>query len=433
MSQAPHSTSQPTATEKIEAQEAMDLYGSRPAITRISPRMVLMALLLVAAIGGLALIIGVGSNRRSATHGDEREVNLVRPSDQVVQSHVVGSLPSDYTFDVRDEFRDVGYENRHPQPATAPVASPSPEELAAERERRLRLDALREEWEKAIDSPVVFASAQRRISLVNAEHSSAAEASGTRTDSDSSGQSGLVAMNLSPGFASDPNTALPRDTRQNLQSEKERFLTDAGAVEPYLKKPLLQPLSRYELKAGTLIPGALLTAINTDLPGEVIAQVTENVYDTVSGHHLLIPQGSRLLGKYQSLISNGQNRALIVWTRLILPNGDSIVLDGMPGTDQLGQSGLRDRVDYHLDRVGTAVALSTAIAYGGNLARGDRRGRSDDAGDVIGDTIAQEASRVGQRFVDRELDVQPTITIRSGWPLRVLANKDMLLTPYRPE
>lgn len=235
--------------------------------------------------------------------------------------------------------------------------------------------------------------------------------------------------------AADANAAQPPETRRNLQNEKERFVTEAGAVEPYLKKPLLAPLSKHELKAGTLIPGALLTAINTDLPGEIVAQVTENVYDTVTGDHLLVPQGSRLLGKYQSLVSNGQNRALVVWSRLILPNGNSIVLDGMPGTDQLGQAGLRDRVDYHLDRVGGAVALSTALAYSGNLARGPGgRGRGgDDARDVIGDTVAQEASRVGQRFVDRELDVQPTITIRSGWPLRVLVNKDMLLAPYEAE
>jgi type IV secretion system protein VirB10 len=236
------------------------------------------------------------------------------------------------------------------------------------------------------------------------------------------------------GIVADPNAALPAETRRNLQSEKERFLTEAGAVEPYLKKALLNPLSKYEVKAGALIPGALVTAINTDLPGEVIAQVTENVYDTASGDHLLIPQGSRLLGKYQSLVSNGQNRALVVWARLIYPNGKSIVLDGMPGTDQLGQAGLKDRVDYHLDRIGGAVALSTAIAYGGNLARGNGRGgRGDDDRDVIGDTVAQEASRVGQRFVDRELDVQPTITIRSGWPLRVLVNKDMVLAPYVAE
>ena len=178
--------------------------------------------------------------------------------------------------------------------------------------------------------------------------------------------------------------------------------------------------------------GRVWTGINTDLPGEVIGQVTENVFDSVTGHHLLIPQGSRLLGKYQSWVSNGQNRALVVWRRLMLPNGNSIVLDGMPGTDPQGYAGLEDQVDYHLDKLGTAVALTTGIAYAGNLARSPHGGNGQDVRDVVGDTVAQEGAKIGQRIVDRQLDVQPTITIRPGWPLRVLANKDILLSPYEP-
>jgi type IV secretion system protein VirB10 len=351
----------------------------------------------------------------------------------VVQNNV-GALPADYSFDVRKELEGIGYErDNKPSPSSRPTAStmPSAEELVAERERLRRLEALRAEWEKALDSPVVFASSRRR----NVPTANDSTPGTDEVPADQAHRPGADAgIPISPETAAlmdgDPNTAQPPGVRVNLQNEKERFLTDAGAVEPYLRKPLLGMLSKYEVKAGTLIPGALLTAINTDLPGEIIAQVTENVYDTSSGDHLLIPQGSRLLGKYQSLVSNGQNRALVVWARLIYPNGKSIVLDGMPGTDQLGQAGLKDRVDYHLDRVGGAVALSTAIGYGGNLARDNNRGSSDDARDVIGDTVAQEASRVGQRFVDRELDVQPTIMIRSGWPLRVLVNKDMVLEPY---
>jgi type IV secretion system protein VirB10 len=187
--------------------------------------------------------------------------------------------------------------------------------------------------------------------------------------------------------------------------------------------------SVYEVKAGGFIPVALITAINSDLPGEVIAQVRENVYDTVSGEHLLIPQGTRVLGKYQSLISNGQNRALIVWTRLVMPNGNGIVLDGMPGTDQSGAAGAEDEVDYHLDKLAAAATLSTAIAYGGNLAR--EGGRDRDDLDVVGETIAQQSSKIGGRLIDRQLDVQPTIRIRQGYSMNVMVNKDMVLEPYR--
>jgi type IV secretion system protein VirB10 len=226
----------------------------------------------------------------------------------------------------------------------------------------------------------------------------------------------------------------PTGAMQNHQSDKEAFLTEAAAIEPYLNKPLLNPISAYELKAGSVIPGALVTAIDTDLPGEVIGQVTENVFDSVTGKYLLIPQGSKLLGKYQSLITNGQNRALVVWQRLIYPNGNSIALDGMPGTDEAGQSGLQDQVDYHLDKLAEATALSTAIAYAGNLARNRTNGNGNgySGEDVIGDTVAQEANRIGENVIERELDVQPTITIRQGWPLRVLVNKDMVLAPYQP-
>jgi type IV secretion system protein VirB10 len=186
------------------------------------------------------------------------------------------------------------------------------------------------------------------------------------------------------------------------------------------------------LKAGSVIPGALVTTINTDLPGEVIGQVTENVYDTASGNYLLIPQGAKLLGKYQSLVSNGQNRTLLVWQRLIDPNGNSIALDGMPGTDGGGQSGLADKVDYHLDKLVEAAALTTALAYAGNLARNPNSSSGNNGQDVVGDTVAQQANRIGEKIIDRELDVQPTITVRQGWPLRVLVNKDMILEPYVP-
>lgn len=204
----------------------------------------------------------------------------------------------------------------------------------------------------------------------------------------------------------------------------------SGGNGVHLDKPYLHPRSPYEVQAGTVIPAALLTGINTDLPGDVLAVVTEPIYDSRTGKHLLVPQGAKLYGSYDSEISNGQNRALLVWHRLLMPNGRSIQLDRMRGTDAAGYAGVADRVDYHLKKVATGAALSTVIAYAGNLARGDSRGGGDDARDVIGDTVAQEATRVGSRIIDRQLDVQPTITIRPGWPLRVLVNQDMLLAPY---
>jgi type IV secretory pathway VirB10-like protein len=296
--------------------------------------------------------------------------------------------------------------------------------------RRKLLEQQRKDQDQALDSPLIFAGAKSVPVAASGSLASAAPPPLGRTDP-------LTLASLLGSAAA--RAARPSDAGAgaggvlaNHQNEKEAFRSQAAAIEPYLSKPLLTPLSKYELNAGSLIPGALVTSINTDLPGEIIGQVTENVYDSASGNYLLVPQGSRLLGKYQSLVTNGQNRALLVWQRLIYPNGNSIVLDGMAGTDQIGQSGLSDQVDYHLDKLVEATALSTALAFAGNLARDRSSNNGNSNGDVIGDTVAQQADRVGEKFIDRELDVQPTITIRSGWPFRVLVNKDMVLEPYTP-
>ncbi len=225
-----------------------------------------------------------------------------------------------------------------------------------------------------------------------------------------------------------PNEVIPQNVRQNLQTEKILFSSSQKDQEPYVQNPFLKPISPYVVQAGTVIPGALLTAINTDLPGECMAVVTRNVYDTPTGDHLLVPAGARLIGVYNSLVSNGQNRAQIAWNRLLMPNGRSILLGNMPATDKKGQAGLQDLVDYHWDRITLAVGITTGLAYAGNLARDQDNPNSDR--DFIGDTVAQESARVGQKIVERELDVQPTITIRSGWPLRLMVNKDLVLEPY---
>ncbi|MCA8904590.1 MAG: TrbI/VirB10 family protein, partial [Hyphomonas sp.] len=181
------------------------------------------------------------------------------------------------------------------------------------------------------------------------------------------------------------------------------------------------PLSPYQLMAGSLIPASLITGINSDLPGTVIAQVTQNVYDTVRGQHLLIPQGSRLLGRYQSEVSFGQDRALVVWDRILMPDGSSITISE-PGSDASGYAGLKDRTDHHWDKVFAAAGLATLLGIGaelgpgddGNIERAIRRGTTD--------TI----NEAGQRAVDRSLSVQPSITIRPGWPVRVIVTKDLV-------
>lgn len=209
---------------------------------------------------------------------------------------------------------------------------------------------------------------------------------------------------------------------------ERRESADDQAGESRLDARLAPPRSRYEIQAGHTIPAALVTALNSDLPGRVIAQVTSPVYDSVTGDHLLIPQGSRLIGTYRDGARHGDHRILLVWNRLILPNGWSINLDGMEATDASGASGLTDRTDNHLDRLAAAVALSSIITVAANEAEDE-----DDSSltQSLGDAAAQEAARTGARIVDRELTVRPTLRVRAGAPVRVLVTRDIQLRPYR--
>jgi type IV secretion system protein TrbI len=203
----------------------------------------------------------------------------------------------------------------------------------------------------------------------------------------------------------------------------------AGDDPDRLQAKLSPPRSRFELQAGHVIPAALVTALNSDLPGRVIAQVTANVYDSVSGDHLLVPQGARLLGTYRDGTRYGDRRILLVWNRLILPNGWSLNLEGMEASDPTGAAGLTDRADNHLDRLAAAVALSSIISVVANEAE-DKNNRASLSAS-LGDAAAQEAARTGARIVDRELTVRPTLRVRAGAPVRVLVSQDIQLRPYR--
>ena len=227
-----------------------------------------------------------------------------------------------------------------------------------------------------------------------------------------------------------PEAAAPDVQPANGQGGKRQFLAGAKA-DDYLANPLRAPQSPWEVKAGTVIPAALLTAINSDLPGEIIAQVTEPVYDHVTGRTVLIPQGSRLIGQYDSQIAYGQERALIAWTRIVMPDGRSINIGSMEGADLTGASGLKDRVDGHFWQLARGIALSTVFSVGAASAQ-DASSRS--SGSFVlnsaGTGVSAEAQQVGQQITSRDLNRQPTITVRAGWPLRVLVNKDMILAPY---
>jgi type IV secretory pathway VirB10-like protein len=231
---------------------------------------------------------------------------------------------------------------------------------------------------------------------------------------------GLVGL---PTPTETPTPAASPAAPQSDATRRQAFLERASDRRTVSAERLTGPTSPNILQAGSIIPAALITGIRSDLPGLVTAQVTQNVYDSPTGRILLIPQGSRLIGDYDSDVEFGQSRVLLAWNRLILPDGRSIVLERQPASDPRGFAGLQDGTDYHWGGVMKAALVSTLLGAGaelgsgsdGNLARAFRRGTQDSVG------------RAGEQIVGRELNVKPTLTIRPGYPVRVLVTRDIVL------
>ena len=233
-----------------------------------------------------------------------------------------------------------------------------------------------------------------------------------------------------PAAAAMPGAVPNAAGSPSLTSQDHKLAFLNGDVDRRTVSPdrVEAPASTNILQAGAVIAASLLTGLRSDLPGQVTAQVTENVYDSPTGRILLIPQGAKLVGQYDAQVAFGQSRALLVWNRLIMPNGRSIVLERQPGADPEGYAGLEDQVDNHWGMLFKAAILSTLLSVG------TEAGTSDSANSLvqaIRQGASQSFSQVGAQVVGRSLNVQPTITIRPGFPVRVLVTHDLVLEPYR--
>jgi type IV secretion system protein VirB10 len=214
----------------------------------------------------------------------------------------------------------------------------------------------------------------------------------------------------------------PGDAQRKLD-----FVNAQDGRNIYNPHGIQDPVSPFQVMAGTLISASLITGLDSDLPGLVVAQVTQNIYDTVTGQTLLIPQGSRLIGTYDSVVAFGQSRALVVWQRIIMPDGSSIQIDNLPATDAQGYSGLSDDVDYHTWALIKGVAISTLLGVGTELSLS---GQSDLLMSIR-ESTQDSVNQAGQQITQKNLNIQPTIKVRPGWPLRVIVHKDLVLRPYR--
>jgi type IV secretory pathway VirB10-like protein len=244
---------------------------------------------------------------------------------------------------------------------------------------------------------------------------------GSREGDPSGAATGRGVGNADPSRPPDPN----------LQERKNDFLARAGVSSAeYLEKGVSFPRSPFEVKAGTLIPTVLISGINSDLPGQVVAQVRENVYDTVSGNYLLIPQGSRLLAAYDSMVAWGQERVLVCWNRLIRPDGSSIALECMPGADLAGYAGFADEVDNHWWKIISGAVFSSVLAATAQRSQGDVTGLQPTFPQVWASNAAGQINQAGQQLTQKNLQIQPTITVRPGFSVNVLVTKDIVIDPY---
>ncbi len=219
----------------------------------------------------------------------------------------------------------------------------------------------------------------------------------------------------------------PQPATPSAQDRQLAFLNQAPDKRTVAPDRVAAPASKNVLQAGAVIAAALITGIRSDLPGQITAQVTENIYDSPTGRILLVPQGTRIIGQYDNNVQFGQRRVLLVWNRLILPNGRSIVLERQPGADTQGYAGLEDGVDYHWWDLAKAAGLSTLLAVGAELAVNDENRLLSAIRTGGQDTI----NDAGQQIVRRQLNVAPTLTIRPGFPVRIIVTRDLVFEPYR--
>lgn len=212
----------------------------------------------------------------------------------------------------------------------------------------------------------------------------------------------------------------------SVQDARSKFLNQKRETK-YLRSTRVSPISRYELKAGSVIPGIMLSGINSDLPGQIHAQVGQDVYDTKDGNFLLIPRGTRLVGEYDSKVIFGQKRVLVKWDRCVFPDASTLELEAMQGADSGGYAGFHDRVNNHFLRMFGAAALMSVISAGYEVSQPDNSYRSFSAQEQLAASMARDLSQLSMEIIRRNLDIQPTLQVRPGYRFHIMVNKDMVL------
>ncbi len=378
------------------AADPMRLRGEAPRVTRLS-RKVLAGIGLVASVGiGGALIYAL------QTRDAGRPADELYSTDNRSTADGLAGLPRDYSGIPQlgpPLPGDLGRPILGAQSRGQPLPNQPNPGISAEEQRRLQ------EIETARVSRLFSGSENRPMA-----------------------STGPGAATIAPPPAPDL-TGLglaPPPATPSAQDRQLAFLNAAADRRTVAPDRVAAPASPYILQAGAVIAAALITGIHSDLPGQITAQVTENIYDSPTGRILLVPQGTRVIGQYNNSVQFGQSRVLLIWNRLIFPNGRSIVLERQPGADVEGYAGLQDGVDYHWWDLAKAAGLSTLLSVGAELATND----DDRLIQAIRNGGQDTINDAGQQIIRRQLNVAPTLTIRPGFPVRVIITRDLVLEPY---
>ena len=405
----------PDGQDKVPP-ETLELRAQPRPVTRINRKVLIgTAAVVLLLIAGLVLLALRAPSLRVAAPQELFNVEHKPIAD------ALSKLPASYDGVPPDKKPAAAKATGSGLPKGIPAADPANWDDEAERAEKALLARMEAEARK---SPVFFRLAlkapPKETVSAEARPDGLPPPAPTATDGSLAALSALRANERAVALAGGDLDALGAGTTD--QTRKLTFLKSGPEKDIYNPHALQTPASPYQLMAGTVIAASLITGLNSDLPGFAIAQVTENVFDTVSGRHLLIPQGSRLVGKYDNIVAFGQERALVVWQRIILPDGSSVVIDNLPATDTGGYAGLADQVDFHTWKLLKGVALATVLGVGSELAFGSS---DSDLVKALQQSTQATTNRAGQRLIERQLNVQPTITVRPGWPVRVIVHKDV--------
>ena len=442
--------------EEDKAKSKKDLLGDNNANRNMGTRRLnRMPLLILTLIGGI-VVAGIGytfytkSNSSSSSKKDDDKRPAPASASNLLANAPLAGLIDGNKVSIDDPTSTARVKQKAPPPPPVVTTPQIPAALQKQLDALLKPPEPKPVVQVAPPPPVpqlseyekqlIALEKARQAALNSAIHAGTTVGGITPPKTTASKNASAVANNQT-GFGSASTAENKGDDGSkdpNKQQQKREFLNqkpDQGS--DYLPNSRMQPLTPYEVKAGTIIPSVMISGVNSDLPGQLIAQVAENVYDTAKGEFILIPQGARLVGSFDNGVSMGQQRVLVVWNRIIYPDASSVDLNVMSASDQAGYSGMSDQVDNHYVRTFGSAFLLSILSAASQLSQPNTNNNNNDnnstfntAQQTAAAALGQQLTQLGTQIISKNLDIAPTLTIRPGYKFIIMVNKDIQLTPW---